>query len=310
MTPLQRSLVGLRVGISISETAEMPARGFSAAGMERLTLTFTQALLGEGARLAFGHDWRQHGVMESLCSYAVDELPRSGEASDPALLNLIPWPSQTTLSPGLLARLEGALEVRQAGLPEELQPRAGRTIGPEDRAYLTSRGLSHLRHELTRVCGARIGIGGRTAGFSGRYPGVIEEALFALGARQPLYLVGLLGGSSEAVGRAILDRQDLPEGYDVGPERPISAGLRSLRRIYLDEAGGAEIPDPLDDRACDLSAAWRWLQRFGAEQLSSLNGLSQDENRRLLITRVEEEALALVLQGLRRIGSRRAGSSG
>jgi len=307
MRSIQRPLAGLRVGISTSGTADMAARGFSAAGLGRLTVGFTQALLGQGARLGFGHDWRQRGIMESLCAYAVADLPSFGKTKEPALLNLLPWPSQTALSAELLARLEGVLEVRQAGLPEDLQPRVEGGIGPEARAYLVSRGLSHLRRELTQACGARIAIGGKVAGFSGRYPGVLEESLFALAAGQPVYLVGLLGGTADAVGRAILDRAAMPEGFGAGPGEPIGKELRSLEEVYRDEAAGAEVPDPLDDLACDIPATWRWLQEFGAERLAALNGLSPDDNRRLLTTRIEEEALALVLDGLRGVRSRGSG---
>lgn len=56
---------------------------------------------------------------------------------------------------------------------------------------------------------------------------------------------------------------------------------RSLEQLYRDAVNGAEIPSFLDDRACDLPAAWRWLQGLGAERLSALNGLSPVENKRL-----------------------------
>jgi len=303
MSSIERPLAGLRVGISISETSEMEARGFSSAGMGRLSVSFTQTLLGHGAQLAFGHDWRQSGIMESLCAYAVAELPRAGEKGEPAISNLLPWPHKTSLSAEYRARLEGILEIGEAGLPEELQPRAVGKLGAETRSYLVARGLSHLRHELTRICGARIAIGGKRRGYSGRYPGILEEAVFGLQAGHPLYLVGLLGGAAEAVGRAILDRRDMPEEFSEGPKRPIREGARSLQQIYRDEAAGDEIADPVDDRAFDLPSAWRWLQDFGAERLSALNGLSPEENRRLLTTRIEEEALALILGGLRRVRS-------
>lgn len=280
----------------------MAARGFSVAGMGHLTVRLTQALLAQGARLCFGHDWRQHGILNSLCAYAAVEPQTSGqESSEAAILNILPWPEHTALPAELLARLEGLLEVREAGLPEELRVQAGHRDEPEIRAYLVSRGLTHLRHELTRLCGARIAIGGKTAEFLGRYPGILEESIFALAAGQPLYLVGLLGGAVEAVGRSILDGEGMPKGFGSGLDEPIGKALRSLRQMYHDEAAATEIRDPVNDLACDLTAAWCWLQEFGAERFCKLNGLSVEENRELLETGVEEHALALVLAGLRRL---------
>lgn len=73
MGAAERSLGGLRVGLSVSGTGEqMARRGFTEDGLNRLTVRLARALLTEGAALAFGHDWREGGVMEAVANIALD----------------------------------------------------------------------------------------------------------------------------------------------------------------------------------------------------------------------------------------------
>jgi hypothetical protein len=51
----------------------------------------------------------------------------------------------------------------------------------------------------------------------------------------------------------------------------------------------------------DLEGAWNLAREFGPERLASGNGLSEEDNRRLLETHLEDEALHLVLTGLREL---------
>jgi hypothetical protein len=55
-------------------------------------------------------------------------------------------------------------------------------------------GLSSMRRVLTTMSNARVALGGRTTAFKGAMPGIAEEALAALKAHQPLFLVGGFGG--------------------------------------------------------------------------------------------------------------------
>ena len=126
-SPHPRPLHGLRVGLSVSgDEAELARRGFTLEGMNRFTVRVARALLAEGAGLAFGHDWRPEGVMEAIASIAFDHQPTAAVAgAAPAILNLVPYPNRRSETDAdLLARLEGIVEVRAAGLPTDLPPMA------------------------------------------------------------------------------------------------------------------------------------------------------------------------------------------
>ena len=64
--------------------------------------------------------------------------------------------------------------------------------------------LTWLRHCLTMMLspGCRVCLGGRTEGYQGKEPGVMEEARLALTYRRPLYLMGGFGGATRLFGTA------------------------------------------------------------------------------------------------------------
>lgn len=314
MTAL-RPLTGLRAGISIAASNDLADRGFTEAGMNRLTVRFTRALLDQGATLAFGHDWRQMGIMDAVCRAALDSFGFPGDRDpNPRILNLVSWPDETTVGREVLDRLDGILEVREAGLPEEARRRIPAHLteasDPDLWRYTRSRGLTYLRRRLTAVSQARICLGGKERNFSGRYPGILEEALFALNAGQPLYLVGLLGGAAASVGRAVLDGAEMPPGFgrDVfgEPEKggsPLAQLYERFAQTYP-SADSFRTPPPLRDEVLDLEGAWSLARGVGTEWPGSGNGLSEKDNRRLLETHLEDEALHLVLTGLRALRER------
>ena len=292
-----KPLAGLRAGISISESDDLEARGFTRSAMNRLTVRLNDALLAVGATVAFGHDWREDGVMDAICRSALWSSGYPEPDTPPPMLNLLPWPDETRVDREALLRLNRIVEIRSAGLPEDLAQEAPRAVEDRDLwRYLRSRGLTHLRRKLTEECQARICLGGRESGYQGRYPGVLEETLLAFEARQPVYLVGLLGGVAEHIGRAILD---LPiSRTERETSLPLQRGAgKSLEDLYR-EHRHRHSPYPLDDASFELGRAWEVVRDLGRERLGD-NGLDHGENRRLIEARSEEEAIVLVLRGLR-----------
>ena len=247
--------------------------------------------------------------MEAVCRAALDSFGCPAGEHGPLILNLIPWPETTEVPANVLSRLSGILAIEEAGLPPVLREPGERVPdrGSDDWRYLRARGLTHLRRRLAEECGARVCLGGKESGFEGRYPGILEEALFTLEAGQPLYLVGLLGGASLHLGEAILDRTPPPAEIGAEVYSGTGNGGPPLARLYEDWAKnrlpGGPSAGALDDRTLDLAGAWKRVCDLGSERLAR-NGLSREENRRLLETRVEGEVFHLVLTGLVRLERR------
>jgi SLOG-like protein len=304
---LARPLAGCMVNLSISESEDTDRQGFPGWQVNRVTLQIVAALFGQGASLAFGHDWREDGVMEAVHGFArqaqppVPLQPAAAEAArQPLLLNLLPWPDEPMLAPSDLERLRSTLRIEPAGLPENLQPFAAEALrdrGSPLYRYLRARGLTFLRHRLTEACDARFCLGGRRHGSSGRFPGVIEEAYLALRAGRPLFVTGLLGGASQQVVDAILGRGMVREFCN--PE-----GLPALP-LY-DPPPIPEPPDTADDRMTRRERVWEAFVRAGPKGLADANALTVEQNIELFEAPALDRVIELVLAGLCRIRRRGA----
>lgn len=302
MTVPQRPLAGYIVNLSISESDDSARRGFPLWQVNRVTLQFVAALFGQGASVVFGHDWREDGVMQAVYGFAQQvqaPIPlspaQSAAEAQPLLRNLLPWPDKPYLPEPDLEQLSSTLRVERAGLPGELRAfdDDARRVEPDTALYqyLRARGLSFLRHRLNDVCHVRFCLGGRRSGHSGRYPGVIEEALLALTDKKPLYLATFLGGAAEQVvdaidgkpmGNDFCNPNPLLDLYKAPPVKELDAATRSDRVINRDEVWGA-------------------FAEAGRERLAATNGLTLEENGELLRTPVIDRAIELVLTGLSRL---------
>jgi SLOG cluster2 len=301
-------LAGVRVGISVGGSAEeLARRGFTERGVSRFTVRLARALLADGAALAFGHDWREGGVMEAIASIAFDyRLPAAPEETEAPILNLLPWPATASATdPVLLSRLTGVVEVTPAGLPAEL-----RALEPQAQAegrrgdtwrYLRARGLTHLRRQLVERCQARVAIGGRLEDFDGRLPGIVEEVFLTCLAGSPVYLAGLLGGAAEFLDRAQVEGRPA-DSLQWATAFDLPGDLRPLSEIYVQHAQPSA--HGFRDQDLDLPAVIAFLTADAGRAAIRQNGLTPGENLALFNTDLEEDVVHLVLQGLKRLAHR------
>ncbi|MBK5911493.1 hypothetical protein CCR85_08320 [Rhodothalassium salexigens] len=148
-------------------------------------------------------------------------------------------------------------------------------VADDPSADESAHSLTGLRTYMTANTSARIVIGGKRAGFQGDMPGILEEVLFALERKQPLYLAGGFGG-------AALD------------------AIRSLRPSYAEWFPPAQDAPAQDQRL--LKGLERIEEAVAAEQWDGFeNGLSEDENRLLAASYRPSEIAALVGRGMGRL---------
>ena len=306
MSPIQRPLAGFVVNVSVSESDDSQERGFPSWQVNRVTVQLVAALFGQGASLVFGHDWREDGVMEAIYGFARQvQAPISLDPTEadretqPLLQNLLPWPDSPFLTEKELERLSSTLRVSAAGLPPELLDfsRENNIVDRESNAYcyLRARALTFLRHRLNQVCSARLCVGGRRTRAQGRYPGVIEEALFAVRENKPLYVSALLGGAAEQVIDA-LDHGAMPDEF---------CPPSNVNRLYDEPPVRENAADTQDDRVLNRESVWNEFVQLGYEGLSRNNGLTIDENRELHRTRVLDQVIELMLVGMSRVRASR-----
>jgi hypothetical protein len=259
------------VAISISESTDMNVLGLGNEHLVDAMAEVARHLLAMGTRLMYGGDLRPGGFTEILFEL-VARYRRDADLEDErmAVTNVLAWPVHITLSNERLEELSEGLR----GVAELVYLSVeGNAISADDRLKMASVqpendewiiGLTSMREFVTSVTDARIVLGGRVDDFKGRMPGIAEEALDAMKARKPLFLLGGFGGCS----------RDIAEDLGLKP-------LSSLGRRQ-----------------------WAGRYNFVGLSAASLNnGLDDKENETLAMTQYVDEAITLILRGLLRNAS-------
>lgn len=270
----QEPLSQKAIAISISESPDMAALGLGPEHLRDAMAEIARHLLAMGARLVYGGDLRVNGFTELLFEL-VARYRRDADVGDArsAIVNYLAWPIVVSKPAaemrGLVDELAGLAELhfldRQGGdlAPAALDGAVHPAVSDADWAVA----LSAMREVLTRASDAKIVMGGRTEGYKGRMPGIAEEALTALKAGQPLFLLGGFGGCA----------------------REIAVALKLF-------------PQPASPPSW---TGWNVFGRIDGAALR--NGLTPEENATLVRTVHVDEAVALILRGLLRLAKPAAG---
>jgi SLOG cluster2 len=253
-----------RIGLSVSESADLHRLGL----VER----HLRLALGEVARVVirFGHSLVYGGHLDpdGYTAFLESEMDRYG-CTDRPLQLVIGWSEHRRLSLAELRRHEDdlGLKARTTYLDADGAPiafDAGRAQDPSP-ADEVAASLSALRRYLTRDTDARVLIGGKERDYKGEMPGIVEEALLAIEAGQPLYLAGGFGGATVTIAALVADLE---------------------HRL------------PPAEHETDLTPLLDAIERHSWSLTD--NGLTKEENRRLATTHRPSEIASLVAIGLHR----------
>ena len=255
----------LVVSISISESPDMPVLGMSDQHLQDAMYEVATHLLANGADLAYGGDLRPGGFTELL--FELLYRYRDGAGGGCNVTNYLAWPVHIRMAADDINRTVSGLK----NIRLRFIGRDGGDISVRKRQRMTSRqpnkrelseGLTAMRKMMCSETDARVALGGRVRGYSGRMPGVAEEVLLSLESRRPVFLLGGFGGCA----------------------RDIAETLGLANRW-----AGSRPSWPGRDE----------LERYGAEDLR--NGLSIEENRALAGSPHLGQAVPLILRGIHRL---------
>lgn len=253
------------IGISIAESQDMEALGLSAEHLRDAMAEVARHLLAMGARLVYGGDLRARGFTELLFEL-VTRHSRDADMGDGSLpvVSYLAWPVHRSMQLETIQAISGTLKgfaelhfLDDQGRDLSTDKLEAKTSPIKDEDW--SAGLTVMRRVLTGACHARILIGGRVTQFKGLMPGIAEEALCSIAAKQPLYVLGGFGGCARGIAEEL--------------------GLVMPRQ--------------------NQTAAWDERAQFSSLTQDVLNnGLEKSENETLARTVHVDEAVALILRGL------------
>ncbi|RKH65215.1 toll/interleukin-1 receptor domain-containing protein [Corallococcus interemptor] len=278
-------LMGRRIAVSISDSPDRDTSGFSQNAQDRLWTRLATHLLAAGAELAYGGDPRVGGYMDQLFEF-VRSITDAGQSLPVGIVHWYAgWPISANASTPMKAGLPSPIEPHWMPVPAEVANTADPSkpasdLTPEHR-YAWTLGMSAMRREMAKDCHARILIGGQLRAVS-PWPGLLEEFETFIG--KPLYLMGAFGGTTQ---RLIDVLQGKPTPVEFTAAFQDEGSKRAPLREYYEQRKGP----------VDWDARVERIRKLGVAGLD--NGLTQEENERLFVTRSLTEMISLVLKGLR-----------
>lgn len=285
-------LSGKQIAISVSESEELEYIGLSEHHLKDISIEIARYLIVNGAGLLYGGDLRNGGYTEifSDLSYQYKYL----NDQQPRFINYFFYPNSKKLETEEIANLlKKQVIVKQLEKPKHLEPLIlnEENYDPinkiEDR-YLLSECLTDMRKKMSIDSHARIVLGGRQEGFTGYYPGIIEETFHSLSLNKPVYLLGGFGGATKSIIQLISGEQSAQLTNDYQLNTPF------LSEFWQYSQENSSIP-------LNYEAINSFFKNYNISQISEKNGLSEDENKTLFESTNIHELVFLIIKGLRKI---------
>jgi SLOG cluster2/Patatin-like phospholipase/TIR domain len=303
-------LNGKTVGLSLGNSPDLSPAGMGDEHLNEAAVAFARYLLVCGADLVYGGIPRLDApagtapppnflllLLDLVRAY---NRRAGGDEPRPRLRSYTPEAYSHQVDVEFLAKWKGAIE--HETVPSGATPPVAGS-DPVAGSVFTAQSLTAMRRRMAEKTDARVFLGGKSFGFAGKYPGLVEEAHVAMTKPQPVYLIGAFGGATRGVIDAL-----------VGNDNPVLSWTEQSRSPeYTALAGRYGSPDggyPAD--RLGYKALLAFFRGVGVDGLSApdgrnYNGLTADENRRLFVTPHVIEMVYLVLLGLGRVFGKKRG---
>lgn len=283
------------VGISISELSqdELIDLGQDAKHLIQLSQDIARNFLSREAVLTYGGDLRNDGFTKFLFDEA-EVLKVRTQSDKIRIRNYIAWPIHNNDTKELKewkAKYRPIANMIEHQLPEDVKDLVDKSIigsclSPDtpQNMYIWCRSLTKMREDMIKECDVRIFAGGKKCGYKGKMPGVLEEIMIAIKLKKPIFLIGGFGGITSSVCEFI-ETNKLPKELTMDWQINNNTGYKDLLE-YSELKGDGYSNDYIlineDLKMCNLN-----------------NGLSQEENIQLFNTIFIDEAIHLIIKGIK-----------
>jgi hypothetical protein len=280
-------LADKRIGISVSDNEELAELGYSTIHLKDLMIEIVRHLLINGGTLVYGGNTNKEGFtyLFSDLSYQYREI---NEFKKVYFENYFAYPYYCLLTEEDEAHfLKCRMDIIKVPPPTGMTPDENIYLPPNtiEAKIIRARSLSEMRKVMISNTDARILAGGKVSHYSGKMPGIIEEAKITLEQKKPLFLLGALGGAARQVIDAIAGK-----GFSFTNNAfHQSEEYNTFKNQYNKNEEGL----------IDIGADASFFKDFGLQGLSELNGLSREENERLFVTSNLPEMLYFIFKGLK-----------
>jgi hypothetical protein len=239
----QGRLAGKSIALSVSAPHDIAQCGMGPEHFNDALGEISRQLLALGARLVYGGDLREGGITQVLFELAARYSPSFAQRDQyrPMILDVVPYPMHAELTPEELLAWEAEFAtIAELRYMNENANAWSFATRPQRLDQLPNEAwpdaFTAMRQYVTQASDARIVLGGKTAGYLGRMPGVAEEVLISATARQPLFIIGGFGGVAQQIARSVAANEQITvpgakESYFV--EVPNGLDAIGLQRLSI-----------------------------------------------------------------------------
>ena len=190
-TPLTKDVKNLdkKIAISISESPDLEEKGMTIEHLNLLMIEIARYLIINGATLIYGGDlgYKKEFNFTTILAETFRAYNRLFDNSNQKLINCSAYPFCKNIDEKIKNKNRDAIEFDSDCS----------CIGEDcnyDDIEIIAKNLTKMREKITQKMDLKIAVGGKINGFSGFYPGVLEEIYLALKAEKPVILVEGFGG--------------------------------------------------------------------------------------------------------------------
>jgi len=282
-------LIGMKVGISISEINEENLLGLNMLHMRDMMVEIARYLLVMGVNLSYGGDIRYRDRDDfnfvEILSCLVENHNKEHVQINQRVTNYVANYLHKDVTEKIQADLFKIVKFKFISPLDSIS--YNNISDVKYIRYSKARDLSNMRQQMNADINARIAIGGKKFGFEGILPGILEEVILAMGSKKPVYLVGAYGGiTSEIIKCLIGEKSDvISEDYQFSHDEYGKFNIY-YNKMLLNEGG----------KSVNYRDIANFLQNKGINSLN--NELNEEENKLLFYSSNTTEIISLILKGL------------
>lgn len=239
------TLDGIRLGLSVSDSADLARLGLLPRHAELAVGEIARAVLIGGGSLVYGGRIKPSGFTKFL----MHEVHRYGHSQ--SLTLCLAAPEHRKLSRRELYEFDSNVGNKgsityldeDGKIIEDFPSSKAESPDPITDNRMKMISYSSLRSFLGSVTDARVIIGGQLEGYQGKMPGIIEEAIISIQAGKPLYVVAGFGGAAALVAQALKidDLSWAPDGFPTQPkDERIKTSINQLKSQISDDNWAVE----------------------------------------------------------------------
>ena len=189
-----------KIAISISEPPDLEIKGMRIEHLNLLMIEVARYLIISGATLIYGGDlgYKREFNFTAILANTFKAYNRVFDNEKQQLMNYSVYPFCEKIDESIKNEYKEIIKFEDC---------IGNKCNFKDIDKI-AQNLTEMREEITNQMDTKIAVGGKISGFSGFYPGVLEEVFLALKANKPVILIKGFGGIVDKIA-------DFIEGKDV-----------------------------------------------------------------------------------------------